>query len=208
MIPGETFQSKLVDIKYGEIDNNGKEQTSAKYRGIYGMGADSQTPSSMFRKKHLDDSKEHSLTDADSDQPYILLRYAEVLLMASEAKVELGDPDGAKLYINDIRTRAGLKEINAITLDEVRRQWDCEMAYENRSLWNYRRWRIHDVLMNTPFRPRGLFPLLDTRTGKWVYKTDYIGKSELIFEKRFYYNSISSDEIRKNPKLVQNYGYN
>jgi hypothetical protein len=208
MIPGESFQSKLVDIKYGEINSNGNEQTSSGYRGIYGMGADNQTPSSMFRKKHLDDSKEHSLTDSDSDQPYILLRYAEVLLMAAEAKVELNDPSGAKPYINDLRTRAGLKEINTVTVEEVRRQWDCEMTYENRSLWNYRRWRIHDVLMSAPFRSRGLFPLLDTRSNKWVYKTDYIGKSELIFEKRFYYNSINGDEIRKNPKLIQNYGYN
>jgi hypothetical protein len=206
MIPGEMFQSKLVDVKYGEIDSNGKEQTSSKYRGIYGMGGDTQTPSSLFRKKHVDDSKEHSLTDADSDQPYILLRYAEVLLIAAEAKVELGKANDAKPYINDIRTRAGLKEIATVTLDEVRRQWDCEMAYENRSLWNFRRWRIHDMLMGTPFRSRGLFPLLDTRTNKWVYKTNYIG-SDVIFQKRFYYNAINGDEIRKNPKLVQNYGY-
>ena len=207
MIPGETFQSNLVDVKYGEIDANGKEQTSSKYRGTYGMGADNQTPSSMFRKKHVDDSKVHSLTDADSNQPFIVLRYAEVLLMAAEAKVELGNPDAALPYINDIRTRAGLKGINTVKLDEVRRQWDCEMAYENRSLWNYRRWRIHDVLMSTPFTPRGLFPLLDTRSGKWVYLTNYIGNGNYIFQKRFYYNAIDAGEIQKNPKLVQNYGY-
>jgi hypothetical protein len=207
MMPGEIFQSKLVDVKYGEINASGREQTSSQYRGLYGMGSDAQTPSSMFRKKHVDDSKEHSLTEADSDQPYIVLRYAEVLLIAAEAKVELNDPDSAKPYINDIRTRVGLKETATVTLAEVRRQWDCEMAYENRSLWNFRRWRIHDTLMGAPFRPRGLFPLLDTRSGKWVYKTDYIGKSEYIFQKRFYYNAVSTDEIRKNPKLVQNYGY-
>lgn len=207
MIPGEIFQSNVVDVKYGQINSSGTEQTGSQYRGIYGMGGDNQTPSSMFRKKHVDDSKEHSLTNADSDQPYIILRYAEVLLIAAEAKVELNDPDGAKPYINDIRTRAGLKEIDTVTLDEVRRQWDCEMAYENRSLWNFRRWRIHDVLMSTPFRPRGLFPLLDTRSNQWVFKTDYIGNSEYIFQKHYYYNAISSSEIRSNPKLVQNYGY-
>lgn len=207
MIPGETFHGKFVDVKYGEIDANGREQTASRYRGIYGMGSDTQTPSAMFRKKHLDDSKDHSLTDADSEQPYIAMRYAEVLLMAAEAKVELGDAPAAVPYINEIRTRAGLTELTSVTLDEVRHQYICELVYENKILWNYRRWRIYDQIMGTAFRPRGLFPLLDTRTNKWVYKVNTIGKNEVIFEKRFYYNQISTDEIRKNPNLFQNFGY-
>ena len=207
LIPGETFQGNYVDVKYGEIDSKGKELTSSQYRGKFGMGSDTQTPSAMFRKKHIDDSKEHSLTEADSDQPYIAMRYAEVLLIMAEAKVELGKASEAKKYINDIRTRAGLKEIDVVTLDEVRRQFDCEMAYENKSFWNYRRWRTHDVLMRTAFQSRGLFPLFDNRINKWVYKVDKIGKGELMFQKRFYYNEINIDEIRKNQNLIQNYGY-
>jgi hypothetical protein len=198
--------NRVVDIKYGEIDAAGNEQTGPSVRGIYGMGADTQTPTSMFRKKHLDDSKEHSLTTKDSDQPFILLRYAEVLLMAAEAKVELGDRAGAKPYINDIRTRAGLKEIAAVTLDEVRRQWDCEMVYENKSYWNYRRWRILDDKFGSPFRPRGLFPLFDTRSNRWVYKTGLIS-TDVVFQNYFYYHPIDGGEIAKNPKLIQNYGY-
>jgi hypothetical protein len=206
MVPGETYMNRVVDIKYGEIDAAGKEQTTARYRGVYGMGADTQTPTSMFRKKHLDDTREHSLTQHDSDQPFILLRYAEVLLMAAEAKVELGDAPGARLYINDIRTRAGLKNVAAVTLDEVRRQWDCEMVYENKSYWNYRRWRILEEKFGAPFRPRGLFPLLDTRSDKWVYKTGLIG-TDVSFQSKFYYHPIDGAEIAKNPKLIQNYGY-
>lgn len=207
IVPGEMFQGNLIDVKYGEIDAKGKEQIASRYRGKYGMGADTQTSTAMFRKKHVDDSKTHSLTDADSDQPYIAMRYAEVLLIAAEAKVELGKAAEAKKYINDIRTRAGLKEIDVVTREEVRRQFICEMAYENTTFWNYRRWRIHDTLMGVAFQPRGLFPLLDVRENKWVYKVDRIGKGDLLFQKRFYYNQISVDEIRKNKNLVQNFGY-
>ena len=62
IVPGSTFQGELIDVKYGEINASGKEQTSAKYRGKYGMGEDNKTPTSMFQKKMIDDSKKHSLT--------------------------------------------------------------------------------------------------------------------------------------------------
>ncbi|MDL2282579.1 RagB/SusD family nutrient uptake outer membrane protein [Parabacteroides sp. OttesenSCG-928-G06] len=207
LAPGETFHGRYMDVKYGEIDADGEEQVSMEYRGVFGMGTDSQTPSSMFRKKHMDDSKEHSMTEADSDQPFIVMRYAQVLLMMAEAKVELGKATEARPYINDIRTRAGLKEIDVVTLDEVRRQYDCEMAYENKTFWNYRRWRYHDVLMSAAFRPRGLFPMFDNRTEQWTYKVDFIGKADYFFQKRYYYNEIKAEEISKNKNLIQNYGY-
>lgn len=209
IVPGSTFQGELIDVKYGEINASGKEQTSAKYRGKYGMGEDNKTPTSMFQKKMIDDSKKHSLTEFDSDQPWTVIRYAEILLIAAEAQVELGHPEIAQPLINDIRTRAGLQElpVSAITIGEVRRQYICEFVFENKIFWNYRRWRIFDQVMGELFRPRGLFPMLDTRTNKWKYKVDFVGTNDLLFLKKYYYNSISADEIKKNPKLVQNYGY-
>ena len=89
----------------------------------------------------------------------------------------------------------------------MRRQYICEFVFENKIFWNYRRWRIFDQVMGELFRPRGLFPMLDTRTNKWKYKVDFVGTNDLLFLKKYYYNSISADEIKKNPKLVQNYGY-
>ena len=57
------------------------------------MGEDNKTPTSMFQKKMIDDSKKHSLTEFDSDQPWTVIRYAEILLIAAEAQVELGHPE-------------------------------------------------------------------------------------------------------------------
>jgi starch-binding outer membrane protein, SusD/RagB family len=38
---------------------------------------------------------------------YVIIRFADVLLMAAEAEIEVGDMDVARGYINQVRTRAG-----------------------------------------------------------------------------------------------------
>lgn len=209
MVPGSTFQGRIVDVKYGEISATGSEQTGVKYRGIYGMGEDGKTPTSMFQKKYVDDTKEHSSTENDSDQAWIAIRYAEILLIAAEAQIELGHPELAQGYINQIRTRAGLQELGVsdITRDEVRKQYICELAFENKTFWNYRRWRIFDEIMGSPFQPRGLYPYYDTRTEKWRYKVATVGKNVLQYQNKFYYNMIPSDHIQQNKNMFQNFGY-
>lgn len=44
---------------------------------------------------------------------YTIIRYADVLLMAAEAEIEVGDPNRAKTYVNAVRTRAA----NSVLLD-------------------------------------------------------------------------------------------
>lgn len=47
----------------------------------------------------------------DGESDWVVLRYAEVLLMLAEAKNELGKAEEAAFYLNQVRLRAGLKEI-------------------------------------------------------------------------------------------------
>lgn len=87
------------------------------------------------------------------------MRYAEVLLNAAEAAVELAmagvaSPDGADLTkvatdaVNDIRERAGaelLKTNIAPTStgrDIVRKERRKELALEHKIKWDLRRWRV------------------------------------------------------------------
>ncbi|HMR57542.1 MAG TPA: RagB/SusD family nutrient uptake outer membrane protein, partial [Cyclobacteriaceae bacterium] len=57
-------------------------------------------------------SDQGSLQDNSSWTPgytalnYTIIRYADVLLMAAEAEIEVGDPNRAKAYVNAVRTRA------------------------------------------------------------------------------------------------------
>ena len=75
------------------------------------------------------------------------MRYAEVLLNGVEAAVEMGQHlDDALIWINDIRDRAGVKTLNSsdLTIDKVRNERRIELAFENHTYWDLRRWRIAD----------------------------------------------------------------
>ncbi len=94
-----------------------------------------------------------------SDQPYILMRYAEVLLDAAEAAVELAiagvqSPDGTDMLavatqaIKDIRERAGADQLTGTlsgsveSRNIVRRERRKELAFEHQAKWDIRRWRV------------------------------------------------------------------
>ena len=87
------------------------------------------------------------------------MRYAEVLLDAAEAAVELSiagvsSPDGTDMLgvatqaIRDIRERAGADQLTqSLTGDEesrniVRRERRKELAFEHQAKWDIRRWRV------------------------------------------------------------------
>ena len=72
----------------------------------------------LYLRKYLKDDPSFTPDEGKSDQPFILMRYAEVMLNAAEAAVELAlagepSPDGSDLMqvatdaVNEIRERAG-----------------------------------------------------------------------------------------------------
>ena len=98
-----------------------------------------------------------------SEQPVFLMRYAEVLLMYAEAKIEGGNIDQSALdAINEIRARAYGTTLDDVgnypavtTTDQaelrkiVRRERKVELANEGLRLFDIRRWRTAEKLMNT-----------------------------------------------------------
>lgn len=71
----------------------------------------------------------------------IEIRYAEVLLTKAEALVQLGRNTEAAEPFNQLRTRAGIETVSAPTFDQVKREWDYEFTYEQKSLLNSLRWK-------------------------------------------------------------------
>lgn len=71
----------------------------------------------------------------DYDLP--VFRYSEVLLMAAEAAMQLGNNADAVQYINPIRSRAVLPALSAgdLTLDVITKEIRLELAFEGRR-WN------------------------------------------------------------------------
>ena len=71
----------------------------------------------------------------------IELRYAEVLLIKAEALVQLGRNAEAAAPFNQLRQRAGIATVSAPTFDQIKREWDYEFTYEQKSLFNSLRWK-------------------------------------------------------------------
>jgi len=79
---------------------------------------------------------------------YILMRYADILLMYAEAKVELNEIDATVLAaLNAVRTRAGQPATTAngqaALRQLIRRERVVELAGEGHRLFDLRRWDIY-----------------------------------------------------------------
>lgn len=95
-----------------------------------------------------------------SEQPIYLIRFAEVLLTYAEAKIEAGTVDDSVLdAINQVRERAyngssipypSITTTNPAELRRiVRRERKVEFALEGLRLFDIRRWRTAEKIMNT-----------------------------------------------------------
>lgn len=156
----------------------------------------------------------------------IQIRYAEVLLNYAEAKIEAGEID-ISVYeaINAVRQRPNV-DMPSITegksQDElrsiVRKERKYEFANEGLRLYDIRRWKVADQVMNGVFYgrvPRGLLssaPLIDensTPNYGNVPNKDEMSVIELrIFDTdRDYLWPIPHIEVITNPQLEQNPGY-
>lgn len=95
-------------------------------------------------RKYVDSTQIHQLTKTG----YILMRYADILLMNAEAKIELNQIDASVVNaINLVRARAGQPAIAAgsqIQMRQiVRRERVVEFAGEGLRLFDVKRWDIY-----------------------------------------------------------------
>ena len=145
-----------TEVKY-VTDANGNDHLATGPCGPYrGWGESGVT--GLVTRKWLDPDFRGG-REGVCDQPYILMRYAEVLLDAAEAAVELSiagvsSPDGTNMLevatqaIRDIRERAGADQLTkSLTGDVesrniVRRERRKELAFEHQAKWDIRRWRV------------------------------------------------------------------
>jgi starch-binding outer membrane protein, SusD/RagB family len=86
---------------------------------------------------------------------YILMRYADILLMYAEAKVELNEIDATVLTaINAVRNRAGqpstTQNTQAALRQLIRRERVVEFAGEGLRLFDLRRWDIYGTANSGP----------------------------------------------------------
>ncbi len=168
-------------------------------------GGDELTRTGFYVRKYVDAAKPIATVDLNrSEQPWIDLRYAEVLLNKAEAAMELGNASDALTAINLIRVRAGATVYNNIDIDKIRNERGMELAFENHYYWDLKRWRNADLVLNNT-RFKGLMPYYVFSENKYIF----LAEPELMqrnynFDKRFYYEPIPGGELGKNPNLYPN----
>jgi hypothetical protein len=187
---------------------NGPDQSSNQYVNNAGFNV------RKFIEYNIDASTRGRL----SDMWFVRMRYAEVLMIAAEAALELGKPQSEVCgYINQIRDRAGIQPLATVTLDDIVQERRVEFVYENHRWWDLRRWRIaHEVWDGNSetytATHYALFPYKvkdpsHPQNGKWVFdkvKSTWTSVSPRYFRLQNYYNFINQDWINNNPKIVRN----
>lgn len=213
VLASSSTSNPLVDI------GNGESMTAAGLSGMY-SSRNVGTISGFTIRKYLDPNRPTALVRLAnySDQSWIDIRYAEILLNRAEAAYELyqGGYSGegtdflqdAFVCINDIRDRAGailLSSASDLThVDIIRKERRKELAFENKIWWDIRRWRTADTELNnrTMYILNGYYVKAN---GKYVFqrRTDE-RNARLTFNVNWYYEPIPSGEIGKNPSLLPN----
>ena len=99
------------------------------------------------------------------EQPYPMIRLAEMYLIAAEALNEYKAAPDQEVYdyLNVVRRRAGIPDVEVawrnardpqrVTYKEgmreiIRQEWNIEFAFEGMRYWNVRRWKIANIELN------------------------------------------------------------
>jgi hypothetical protein len=169
-------------------------------------GADKGTNTSSsttgyFIKKFISPLQNDFYFGTRQPQPYMFLRYAEVLLNYAEACLGLGEENQAKQALNQIRKRAGMPEIPALEtgqalLERYHNERRVELALENQRFFDVRRWMIAEQAYQEIYGVQ----YDGTNYSQVVYETHHWNPSH-------YFIPISYTEMQKNTALIQNPGY-
>lgn len=196
---------------------DGTKMNPAGLSGIFTnySGAAGNISGFSIRKYLVPDKPTSEVLSNHSDQSWIELRYAEVLLNQAEAAYELfSDGQGANYQataltnINLVRDRAGASLASVINgIDVIRKERRKELAFENKTWWDLRRWRIIDKEQNSTIY-RILMPFYVADAGKYFFDDRFDERNtRYTFDTRWYYEQIPAAVIAKSTNLIQNPGY-
>lgn len=196
------------------------------------------TITGLYGRKWLNTDASAQIGDGKSTQPFILMRYAEVLLNAAEAAVEMkmagvASHDGSDLLdvatkaVNEIRERAGATLLTStLTGDNngrniVRKERRKELAFEHKTKWDLRRWRVlhYDgrdgfwgeqrdktaYSSNEKYRFRGIYPFFSTEAKKYFFdiRFQWVSMKTFSYTPIDYYFEIPSGEVAKSAVIDQ-----
>ncbi|UEG51664.1 RagB/SusD family nutrient uptake outer membrane protein [Mucilaginibacter daejeonensis] len=167
------------------------------------------TKSGYYMRKFLSSNATYNVnTITNVRRPWVLFRYAEILLMYAEALNEVSGPT-QPVYdaVNAVRVRAGMPVLPAglsqITMRErIRNERRVEFCFEEQRFFDVRRWKLGETYFNGPIRGMKI-----TKSGTALSYSPFVIENRVFTAKNYLY-PIPQAEIDKADKLTQNPGYN
>lgn len=212
--PQNPYLNRDARLKYSIFTPGDQLPDGKIYNSKPGSGTPDAVDFSWFAtqtgfnvKKYI--AKEDLTDPANGGVNLILLRYADVLLMYAEAKIEANQIDQSVLdAINNVRKRpdVNMPVITGVTSQAelrniVRHERIVELAFEGLRYFDIRRWKIAENVI--PGKVYGM-----TYSDKGMLKTIEVLAFERGFSKnRDYLWPIPQKERELNPKLTQNPGW-
>ena len=229
VLPNTQFRGNKAQIQAGIIQWNGSSYDTVTTNVLGDRDADnniitgqdgpadeaSVTNTGFYIKKFVSEAPGAGSRTILADNWWAVYRYAEVLLNAAEALQELGQT-GALDHINNIRERAGFpaNSLGSVTIDDIRKERQIELAYEGHRFFDLKRWRIAHLEFDGSSKPTGAYPYLVLHDGqpfhkKYVYVKKPLSRLGVNPARNFradvnYYSAIPGSALANNPKLMKN----
>ena len=202
LAPGNLYNGKY----YNPID---VKDPDGDYYAPYG-----RSKTGYLVRKYVDDLADYA-NMWDTGMNAIAMRYAEVLLMYAECKIELSSIDeSVYAALNDIRTRAEMPEVDRTVYNGqeklrelLRRERRVELAMEGLRWFDICRWKIGDKVLSGDVSGC-LLGTVDPETGALKLTDERIFTETRKFDPaKHYLWVIPQSVIDATPAIIQNPGY-
>ncbi len=160
-------------------------------------------------RKYLQYSEESDFLTEVSDQYWIEMRYAEIILIKAEALARKGQFTQAYKELNKLRTTRPSVQLSEIPvkgswnefLDDLQKERIRELGLEGHRFWDLRRWGIAQKVMDGLVR----HGVKITKSGDtFNYEYIEVDTKALSFPDRYMIHPIPLNEVRNNAILEQN----
>jgi hypothetical protein len=166
------------------------------------------TKSGYYMRKFLSGNATFNITSTTTvRRPWVLFRYADILLMYAEALNEAVGA-GSEVYnaVNAVRTRAGMPVLpaglsQADMRARIKNERRVELCFEEQRFYDVRRWKEGETYFNAP-----VYGMKITKAGTALTYTPFLIENRIFAPKNYFY-PIPQAEIDKANNLEQNTDY-